>query len=99
MGKRRSYTKEFKIDAVVLNINSNKTVKEIADDLGINYSNLTRCEKNIEIVVNMPFLVNGKQKLTPEQQKIKDLEDELRETKLERDILKKAVDIFSKKTK
>ncbi|RCW78571.1 transposase, partial [Halanaerobium sp. DL-01] len=42
MGKRRSYTEEFKKDAVELSINSNKTVKEIADDLGINYSNLTR---------------------------------------------------------
>jgi transposase len=34
--------------------------------------------------------------LTEEQKKIARLEKELRETKLERDILKKAVSIFSK---
>jgi transposase len=99
MGKRRSYTEEFKRDAVKLSINSNKTVQEIADDLGINYSNLTRWRKEYRDSGEHAFPGNGKQKLTPEQQKIKELEDELRETKLERDILKKAVGIFSKKPK
>lgn len=42
MGERRSYTEEFKRDAVELSLNSDKSVKEIAEDLGINYGNLTR---------------------------------------------------------
>ena len=42
MGERRTYTEEFKRDAVELSFNSDKTVKEIADDLGIIYGNLTR---------------------------------------------------------
>src|SRR6056297_3662389 len=99
MKKRKSYTEEFKKDAVELSINSNKTVKEIANDLGINYSNLTRWRREYRNKGKYAFPGNGKQKLTPEQQKIKSLEDELRETKLERDILKKAVGIFSKKPK
>ena len=99
MGERRTYTEEFKRDAVELSFNSDKTVKEIADDLGIIYGSLTRWRREYKNKGEHAFPGNGNQKLTPEEQKIKDLEDELRETKLERDILKKAVGIFSKKLK
>jgi transposase len=99
MGKRRSYTEEFKKDAVELSFNSDKTIKEIAEDLGISYGNLTRWRREYKQKGNLAFPGNGNQKLTPEQQKIKELEDKFKETKLERDILKKAVAIFSKKPK
>jgi len=99
MGKRRSYTEEFKKDAVELSINSDKTIKEIAEDLGINYGNLTRWRREYKQKGNLAFPGNGNQKLTPEQQKIKELKDKFKEVKLERDILKKAVAIFSKKPK
>ena len=36
MGERKSYTEEFKRDAVELSLNSDKFVKEISEDLGIN---------------------------------------------------------------
>jgi transposase len=99
MGKRRSYTEEFKKDAVELSFNSDKTIKEIAEDLGISYGNLTRWRREYKQKGNLAFPGNGNQKLTAEQQKIKELEDKFKETKLERDILKKAVAIFSKKPK
>ena len=99
MGKRRSYTEEFKKDAVELSFNSDKTIKEIAEDLGISYGNLTRWRREYKQKGDLAFPGNGNQKLTPEQQKIKELEDKLKEAKLERDILKKAVAIFSKKPK
>jgi len=99
LGKRRSYTEEFKKDAVELSFNSDKTIKEIAEDLGISYGNLTRWRREYKQKGDLAFPGNGNQKLTPEQQKIKELEDKLKEAKLERDILKKAVAIFSKKPK
>ena len=99
MGKRRSYTEEFKRDAVELSLNSDKYVKEIAEDLGINYGNLNRWRREYRNKGEYAFPGNGKQKLTAEHKKIKEFEAELRETKLERDILKKAVGIFSKKPK
>ena len=40
--------------------------------------------------------VNGKKNLTPQEAEIARLKKELREAELERDILKKAVNIFSK---
>jgi transposase len=99
MGKRRTYTEEFKRDAVELSINSDKNCTEIAEDLGINYNNLIRWRKKYRDNGKLAFPGKGKQKLTSEKQKIKDLENELKEIKLERDILKKAVAIFSKKPK
>lgn len=99
MGERRTYTEEFKRDAVKLSINSDKNCTEIAEDLGINYNNLIRWRKKYRDNGDLAFPGKGKQKLTQEQQKIKDLENELKEAKLERDILKKAVAIFSKKPK
>ncbi|RAK10244.1 transposase [Halanaerobium saccharolyticum] len=76
MEKRRNYTEEFKSDAVELSLNSDKSVKEITDDLGINYSNLTRWRKKYRDSGEYAFPGNEKHKLTPEQQKIKELEDE-----------------------
>ncbi len=95
----KTYTEEFKKDAVELSFNSDKTIKEIAEDLGISYGNLTRWRREYKQKGDLAFPGNGNQKLTPEQQKIKELEDKLKEAKLERDILKKAVAIFSKKPK
>ncbi len=45
------------------------------------------------------FPGNGKEALTEEQKQIKDLEKRLRDAEMERDILKKAVHVFSRETK
>ncbi|WP_038065619.1 transposase, partial [Thermodesulfovibrio thiophilus] len=42
MIKRRVYTKEFKIEAVELTLDSTKTVKEISDELGAPYQLLCK---------------------------------------------------------
>jgi len=39
--KRRTYTREFKIEAVKLSHNSDKTVEEVAQGLGMSKSNLS----------------------------------------------------------
>jgi transposase len=39
MEERRSYSQEFKFDAIELSNNSNKSIKETAADLGIPYNN------------------------------------------------------------
>ena len=39
-GKRRAYSEEFKKDAVVHSLTAEKTVTEVAHDLGISHSNL-----------------------------------------------------------
>ena len=43
---RRKFSKQFKIDAVELTLKEEKTVKEIADDLGIRVALLYRWRQN-----------------------------------------------------
>ena len=42
MGRRRTYTREFKESAIELYHSSGKTAKEIAGELGINPENISR---------------------------------------------------------
>jgi transposase len=96
---RRKYDEQFKREAVELSFHSEKPIKELANDLGISHHNLTRWRKEYTNKGNLAFPGNGKQKLTPEQEEIQRLKKELLIVKEERDILKKAVAIFSKEQK
>jgi len=77
-------------------MNSGKTSTAVGLDLGIAPDLVRRWKR--ELVVNQAncFSGNGVPNLTPEQKEIHQLKKELREAELERDILKKAVGIFSK---
>jgi transposase len=50
-------------------------------------------------LIEVAFPGNGNEALTLEQKRIKELEKALRDTEMERDILKKAVGIFSRMPK
>ena len=94
---RRTYTEEFKKEAVKLSQSSNKTIREIADDLGTSHHNLNRWRREYRQNGDSAFPGQGKQNLTSEDEEVKKLKKELDEVKTERDILKKAVAIFSKR--
>lgn len=94
---KRTYDEQFKREAVELSFNSDKTCKDIAQDLGIDYNALIRWGKEYRDNGNLAFPGHGKQKLSPEEEEIKRLKKELRIVQEERDILKKAVSIFSQK--
>lgn len=99
MGKRRTYSEQFKREAVELSFQENRTAKEVAEELGTSYNNLIRWRNEYKEKDELAFPGQGNQKLSPEEQKIKELKKELRAAQEERDILKKAVAIFSKKPK
>ena len=94
---RRTYSEQFKRETVELSFNSDKTCKELVKDLGINYNTLIRWRKEYRDNGDLAFPGKGKEKLTPEQKEIKRLKKQLHNAQQERDILKKAVSIFSKK--
>jgi len=96
-GIRRTYSEEFKKDAVGHSMTSEKTVIEVAQDLGIAHSNLRRWRAQYSKNGEIAFPGNGKQRLTPQEEEIRRLKKELYDVKQERDILKKALAIFSKK--
>jgi len=90
---RRRYTEEFKREAVALSYNPGKTVKEVADDLGINRNLLTRWRAELKRLDERAFPGHGVQRLTPEEEENLRLKRELAIVTEERDILKKAVAI------
>ena len=90
---RRQYSEEFKKDAVSHSLTSEKTVEEVARDLGIAHSNLRRWRAQYSKRGELAFPGKGKQRLTPQEEEIRRLKKELGEVRQERDILKKALAI------
>jgi transposase len=91
--KRRTYTREFKIEAVRLYKTSGRTQAEIEEELGIGSGCLCRWKKEFAEAGEDAF--PGQGRLPPEKERIRRLERENEILRQERDILKKAVTIFS----
>jgi len=98
--ERRAYSSEFKKEAVELTKTSGKKINQIAEDLGISATNLRRWCKDSEKHGNNCFPGHGNRITgTAEEEEIRRLRRELQIVTEERDILKKAVAIFSKTPK
>jgi transposase len=92
---RRQYSKEFKVDAVELMMRSNKSIIETAASLGIRSDLLRRWQKEYAANKAAPFPGSGHLK-DPEDERLRKLERELRIVTEERDVLKKALAVFSR---
>ncbi len=97
MTTRKKYPKEFKLDAISLVTDQNYSQAEAARSLGINANMLGRWIKEQESDDGQAFRGNGK--LTPDQERIRALEAEVKRLKMEKDILKKATVFFAAETK
>src|SRR5262249_7222526 len=91
MGKRtvrlrRTFTPQFKKDAVRLVTEEGKTLTEVAAHLGIARSLLQYWKQQLSEHA-APEVFPGRGRLAPEAQKIRDLEKKLRDVTQERDIL------------
>lgn len=91
--KVRKYDKEFKINAVNLCLTSNCGYKGIAQDLGVPTSTLVSWVEAHQ--KNGKEAFPGKGHLKPSDQEVAQLRKELAIAREERDILKKALGIFS----
>ncbi len=92
---RKIYDASFKEQAVQLSYDRTN-VSELARELGITAPQLYKWRKEFETFGEGSFPGKGNLKQTPEQAKIHKLEKKLKDAELERDILKKAIGIFSK---
>ena len=97
MGKKRrtTFTKEFKERAVAHWQNSDKTAEEVATNLGIPDARYLTRWKN-QLVKKGADAFPGNGKLLGQDAEIAELKKQLKDTQIERDILKKAVGIFSR---
>lgn len=91
---RKVYTKEFKKETVLLVLERGMTVSQVSEDLGIGAEIIYRWIRKYKSDPTNSF--PGKGRLKPEDEKLRKLERELADVKEERDILKKAISIFSK---
>jgi len=88
----KKYDNDFKVMIVEL-LKSGRKAKEISDEYGLNDGMVRRWKREYE-VKSGDF--SKKRELSHQEQELKVLKKELRNVKMERDILKKAVSIFSK---
>ncbi len=91
MNKRRIYSEEFKQEAVNLVVDQGYSLAEAGRSLGVSPSRIGFWKRGQEAGKKS---FQGRGKLTPEQQKIHDLEAQVRRLKMEKDILKKATVFF-----
>lgn len=89
----RTYDKEFKNNAVSLYKEGNRTYQDVATNLGIPYATLVGWVRAKDKSDESAF--PGKGYLPPAEERFKALERENEQLKRERDILKKALAIFS----
>jgi transposase len=92
---RTVHTHEFKVEAVKLTLQGDRSVQEVADNLGIHISNLRRWKKAYLAEGDHAF--PGQGRLAADEEEMRRLRREVEVLRQERDILKKAVGIFSQR--
>jgi len=90
--EKKYYSKEFKIKAVEL-INQQGSLITVCEELNVSRDNLKRWKKEYK---DGRFNQSGVKVKSAESEEISRLKKELNDIRMERDILKKAVSIFSK---
>jgi transposase len=88
----KKYDNEFKVMIIEL-LNSGIKTKQVSDDYGLSLSMVGRWKRKYKLKSGD---FSKKKEISLEAQELKALKKELKNVTMERDILKKAVSIFSK---
>lgn len=96
MQKRKTFSKEFKLEAVRLLETSGKPAADIARELGVQRNQLYKWQEQLRAKGDDAF--PGKGYRTEKDDEIARLKRELERVKEERDILKKAAQYFARET-
>ncbi len=94
---RKTYTREFKVEAVRLSYDSDTAVEQLALDLGVSSSSLNRWRA--EYAADGAQAFPGKGKPKERDRELAELKRELHVVRQERDILKKALAVFAREQK
>ena len=87
--KKRTFTREFKIEAVKLITEQGYSVKQASESLGVCQTILRNWKKKLEAEGDIAF--PGKGHMAPADEELRKLREENRRLRMERDILKKVV--------
>jgi transposase len=94
MRKRKTYSKEFKEEAVRLVEENGHTCVEVERELGIGQGTVSRWIREKKTLQDDAFCGSGN--VRPSEREFKELQKKLTRTERELEILKKAVAIFSR---
>ena len=94
--ERRTFSQEFKQEAVALVVDHGYSYAAAGRSLGIRGNLIGRWKRQLEDDASEAFPGNGKR--TAEQQRIHELEQENRRLRMEKEILKKATAFFVKES-
>ncbi len=94
--ERRTFSPEFKQEAVALVVEHGYSYAAAGRSLGVSGALIARWKRQLEDSASAAF--PGKGKRTAEQQRIHELEQENRRLKMEKEILKKAAAFFAKES-
>jgi transposase len=94
--QRTKYDKEFKQKLVEL-AQARGNAKQIAEEYGVSPELLYRWRREAQKYEHNSFPGHGKPKFTDQEREIAELKKQLRDAEMERDILKKAISIFSRR--
>ena len=94
--KRKHYSRQFKVDAVKLITQQGYKTSEAARNLGIHHSSLRRWKKELDTNSTQAF--PGKGHMPPEKEELYRLRKEVKQLRMEREILKKAAAFFAKES-
>lgn len=93
---RKTYDKQFKLD-VIQQSYRRENISELAEELGIRRETIYRWRREYKQAPDISFPGKGIVKQTPEEKELARIRRENADLRMERDILKKAIGIFSKK--
>lgn len=93
MSNRRTYDREFKLEALQLWRSTGKSAQEVEDDLGITPGMLYQWQRQLKAGGEEAFPGHGR--MSEPEEELRRLRRENELLRQERDILKKAVAIFS----
>ena len=94
--KRRSFSREFKVEAVKLVTEQGYSLSGAARSLGVDVSVIRSWKKKLELEGADGFVGQGR--LKPEDEELRRLREENKRLRMERDILKKATAFFAKES-
>jgi transposase len=92
--QQQKHTKEFKLETIELARTSGKKDSQVERELGLSRGSLYNWRKEVERDGGQAF--PGKGRLKPDDEYVRGLERELAIVQQERDILKKALAIFTR---
>ena len=93
---QKRFTRQERLEITKQSFEADAVVTQIADKFGIAATTLTRWRQEFRLENKLESSGQGIKVMTDEERQIARLKKQLREAELERDILKKAIGIFSK---